>query len=100
MTLRAYLDQDKLGEAQVQTYKAPAVDFQHPLQPEDLGRQATLTLTREGQGHVYYALRLFYAPTELQTQPLNAGLEVYREYSVERGRGWVLLESPMHLRLG
>jgi len=100
LTLRAYLDQDKLGEARVQTYKAPAVDFQHPLQPADLGRQATLTLTREGQGRIYYALRLFYAPTELQTQPVNAGLEVYREYSVERGRGWVLLESPMPLRLG
>ena len=42
---------------------------------------------REGQGHVYYALRLFYAPTELQNQSLNVGLEVYREYSVERGRG-------------
>ena len=94
LTLRAYLDQDKLGEAQVQTYKAPAVDFQHPLQPEDIGRQATLTLTREGQGQVYYAVRLFYAPTELQTQPVNAGLEVHREYSVERGRGWVFLQSP------
>jgi uncharacterized protein YfaS (alpha-2-macroglobulin family) len=100
LTLRAYLDQDKLGETQVQTYTAPAVDFQHPLQPADLGRQATVTLTREGQGRIYYALRLFYAPVELQTQPINAGLEVYREYSVERGRGWVLLESPMHLRLG
>jgi uncharacterized protein YfaS (alpha-2-macroglobulin family) len=100
LTLRAYLDQVKLGETQVQTYKAPAVDFQHPIQPGDLGRNATLTLTREGQGRIYYALRLFYTPTELQTQPLNAGLEVFREYSVERGRGWVLLESPMHLRLG
>jgi len=36
LTLRAYLDQEKLGEAQVQTYKAPAVDFHRPLQTEDL----------------------------------------------------------------
>jgi uncharacterized protein YfaS (alpha-2-macroglobulin family) len=100
LTLRAYLEQDKLGEAQVQTYKAPAVDFQHPLQIADVGRQATLTLTREGQGQVYYAVRLFYAPAELQTQAVNAGFEVHREYSVERGRGWMLLPSPMHLRLG
>jgi uncharacterized protein YfaS (alpha-2-macroglobulin family) len=100
LTLRAYLDQDKLGEAEVQTYKAPAVDFQYPIRTEDMGRQATLRLTREGQGQVYYTARLFYAPSELQTQSVHAGLEVYREYSVERGRGWVLLQSPMHLRLG
>ena len=100
LTLRAAFDNATIGEAQMQGYTAPAVDFQRPIQPEDVGRQATLTLTREGQGRVYYAMRLFYAPTELQSQALNAGIEVRREYSVERGRGWVLLESPMHLRLG
>ena len=100
LTLRASLNQDQIGEAQVQGYRAPAVDFQYPIQAEDVGQKATVTLTRQGQGQVYYAMRLFYAPTELQSQPLNAGIEVQREYSVERGRGWVLLESPLQLRLG
>lgn len=100
LTLRATFGQDTIGQAQVQTYKAPAVDFRYALQPTDVGRKAALTLHRDGQGPVYYAARLFYAPTVEQTQPINAGLEVQREYSVERGRGWVLLANPMQLRLG
>jgi uncharacterized protein YfaS (alpha-2-macroglobulin family) len=100
LTLRASLNHAQIGEAQVQGYRAPAVDFQHPIQAEDVGQQATVTLTRQGQGQVYYAMRLFYAPTALQSQPVNAGIEVQREYSVERGRGWALLESPLQLRLG
>src|SRR5262249_57362849 len=90
----------QFGEGQMQGHRAPAVDFQHPIQAENVGQKATVTLTRQGQGQVYYAMRLFYAPTALQAQPVNAGMEVHREYSVERGRGWVLLESPLQLRLG
>jgi len=100
LTLRAYLNNQSFGEAQMQSYQAPAVDFQQPMQAAYVGQKATMTLQREGQGRVYYAMRLFYAPTELQTQPVNAGLEVHREYSVERGRGWVLLDSLLQIRLG
>jgi uncharacterized protein YfaS (alpha-2-macroglobulin family) len=100
LTLRASLNHTQIGAAQMQGYRAPAVDFQHPIQPEHVGQKATLTLKRQGQGQVHYAMRLFYAPTALQSQPVNAGIAVHREYSVERGRGWVLLESPMQLRLG
>jgi uncharacterized protein YfaS (alpha-2-macroglobulin family) len=100
LSLHAYLDKAELGQAQIRTYTVPAVDFHYALTPADVGRKATLTLQRQGQGPVYYAARLFYAPTAEQTQPINAGLEVHREYSVERGRGWVLLDSPMHIRLG
>src|SRR5262249_10753408 len=100
LTLRAYLNHDPIGTAQGQGYRPPAVDFQHPIQAEDVGQKATVTLTRQGQGEVYYAMRLFYAHTELQCKTRNAGVEVQREYSVERGGGWVLLESPMQLRLG
>ena len=69
LTLRASLDNTTIGEAQMHGYTTPAVDFQRPIQPEDVGRTATLTLTREGQGRVYYAMRLFYTPTELQPNP-------------------------------
>ncbi len=100
LTVRAALDTESLGQVQMQTYSAPAANFHYPLKDTDPGRKATLTLQRQGQGPVYYAARLFYAPTAEQTQPINAGLEVQREYSVERGRGWILLDSPMQIRLG
>jgi uncharacterized protein YfaS (alpha-2-macroglobulin family) len=100
LTLRVALDAQELGEAQFHDFKAEAVDFQRPVQAADVGREATLTITREGQGRLYYTTRLFYAPTELRADPINAGIEVHREYSVERGRGWLLLDSPMDIQAG
>lgn len=100
LTLRAFLGDAPIGEAQFDGFRAAPVDLQRPIHPEDVGRQTSLTLTREGAGRVYYATRLFYAPTELSAQAVHAGLEVQREYSVERGSGWVLLSSPMQIKLG
>ncbi|MGE3539955.1 MAG: alpha-2-macroglobulin [Candidatus Tectimicrobiota bacterium] len=100
LTLRAFLGKTPLGEARFDTLHAAPVELRHSIQPEDVGRKTTITLAHEGEGRVYYAARLFYAPTELQNAPVHAGLEVQREYSVERGSGWVLLDSPMQIKLG
>jgi hypothetical protein len=100
LTLRADLDGRQMGEAQFRDVRAAAVDFQYPVQAGDAGREATVTITRQGQGRIYYSTRLFYTPAGLKTEPINAGIEVHREYSVQRGRGWLLLASPMDIRAG
>ncbi len=100
LTLQAFLDNEKLGQAQFQDFRDQPVDFQRPLQPGDPGRKATITLDREGTGRIYYATRLFYSPSEPKVQPINSGIEVYREYSVERNGSWVLLQSPMQIKTG
>lgn len=99
-TFRAALDGVPMGETQFRGVQDAPVDFQRPLQPGDTGSTATLTLQRQGQGRVYYATRLFYSPANLKTEPINAGMEVHREYSVERGRGWLLLANPMTMQVG
>ncbi len=100
MALTTYLDDKLIGNASFQDVRNPAVDMRRPIEPGDPGRQVPLTLVRNGEGRVYYSARLSYAPATLPTTALNAGIDVKREYSVERDGDWVLLQNPMQLRQG
>jgi uncharacterized protein YfaS (alpha-2-macroglobulin family) len=100
MTLRAFLDEKPIGKTSFKDLRDEAVEFNHPIQPDDPGRKATVKLEREGRGRFYYGARLFYAPSGLKSSPINGGIEVHREYSVERDGKWVLLQSPMELNRG
>jgi uncharacterized protein YfaS (alpha-2-macroglobulin family) len=100
MTLRAFLDSEALGETRFEDLRDEPADFERPIRADDPGRRATVQLERVGKGRVYYATRLFYAPEALKVDPVNSGIEIHREYSVERDGQWVLLASPMHLRRG
>ena len=59
-----------------------------------------VVIDRQGDGRMYYSVRMNYAKTEDSAEHVNAGLEVRREYSVERDGQWQLLTSPMQLRKG
>jgi uncharacterized protein YfaS (alpha-2-macroglobulin family) len=41
-----------------------------------------------------------YAPTDAAAEAVNAGVDLQREYSVQRDGRWVLLRSPIALRRG
>jgi uncharacterized protein YfaS (alpha-2-macroglobulin family) len=100
MALKASFDQETMGETRFKDLRDQPVEFERPLKPVDPGRRAAIKLQRTGIGRVYYAARLQYAPEELKVSPINAGIEVHREYSVERDGKWVLLQSPMALGRG
>ncbi len=100
MTVRALLDGEKFGETSFKGFRDRPVVMERPLAKDDPGRTATVKLERQGSGRLYYGLRLAYAPLELKAKPVNAGIEVHREYSVERNRKWQLLKSPMQIRQG
>jgi uncharacterized protein YfaS (alpha-2-macroglobulin family) len=100
LTLRALFDKEDIGQTRFADVRDDAVEFQRTIQIDDPGRRSTLELDREGQGRAYYGLRLFYAPKHLKPDPINAGIEIHREYSVERDGQWVMLKSPMQLKRG
>ncbi|MGD8763166.1 MAG: alpha-2-macroglobulin family protein [Desulfobacteraceae bacterium] len=100
LTLRALFDKEEIGQTRFADIRDDAVEFQRSIQADDPGRRSILELEREGQGRAYYGLRLFYAPKQLRPDPINAGIEIHREYSVERDSQWVLLKSPMQLKRG
>jgi len=100
LALHAYVDDQLLAKASFQDFKDASVEMQRPIGEADPGRSALLTLKRDGQGRIYYAASLHYAPKTLPTTPINVGLTIHREYSVERHGEWVLLQSPMQLQQG
>ncbi|HEX9022825.1 MAG TPA: alpha-2-macroglobulin family protein [Geobacteraceae bacterium] len=100
MTVAASFDGERIGSASFSSVRDPARDFARPLREDDPGKKGTVTIEKAGQGRLYYSARLFYAPKELPRAGINAGIEVKREYSVERDGKWVLLSSPMQLRVG
>ena len=100
MTIRTYFDDEELPSIEFTDLRDPAGEVERPIQSGDAGRGATVRIEGEGTGRLYYATRLFYSPIELKKDPINSGMVVRREYSVERDGEWVLLEDPIRIRTG
>jgi hypothetical protein len=86
--------------AQFTDVKDMPVTFAHRMTSSDPGQKTAVTMTREGQGRMYYTVRMNYASLAEKATAINAGIEVNREYSVERNGAWVLLKSPMEIKTG
>ena len=100
MTVRVQLGAEELGRAGFADLRDDPVTFQRPVGTDDPGRTASLKLEKTGPGRLYYGARLSYAPQILKTDPVNAGIEIHREYSREQNGQWELLKSPMQLERG
>lgn len=100
MTFRAYFDDRSIGEARFDDLRDRPVTFRRPIGEGDPGRSAELLIEKSGPGRLYYAAGLQYAPRSESAERINAGIEIRREYSVEREGAWTLLESPMEIRRG
>ena len=100
MQVAASLRGAPLGIARFASVRDPAVTLSRPIGAADPGQRAELTIERTGAGRLYYSARLHYAPTDDAAALVNAGIDVRREYSVQRDRQWVLLASPMEIRRG
>ncbi len=100
MRLRVWFDAEEMGRAKFTDLRDDPVMLQKPIGARDPGRTATLKLERVGKGRLYYSTRLSYAPQTLRTDPIYAGIEIHREYSLERNGKWEILPSPMQLKRG
>ena len=60
----------------------------------------TVNLSKEGEGRYYYRVSASFAKNDDEARPVNAGIEVYREYSVKRDGKWQLVSSPISLERG
>ena len=89
-----------LGMTQFGSVRDEAVTLSRPIGPSDPGTRTQLALERTGLGRLYYSVRMRYAPTDDAAVEVNAGIDVRREYSVQRDGEWVLLANPMRVRRG
>ena len=100
MTVTARLDKETMGEAKFKDVRDNPVELKRPIEKTDPGHKAKVTIEREGQGRLYYSVGLSYAPLKLNADSINAGIDIRREYSVERNGKWMLLQSPMEIKRG
>ncbi|MEW5737179.1 MAG: alpha-2-macroglobulin family protein [Thermodesulfobacteriota bacterium] len=98
--ITATLDQKPLGTATFTSFRDPARDLFRPVSHKDPGTLQSLILSKDGPGRVYYSARLTYAPKTGFDKPRNDGIEIHREYSVERNGTFTLLKSPMKISRG
>jgi uncharacterized protein YfaS (alpha-2-macroglobulin family) len=98
--VNAALGGTPLGTARFGSVRDEAVTLSRPIGVQDPGTRTQLTLEPSGSGRVYYSARMSYAPTADAAVAVNAGIDVRREYSVQRGGEWLLLASPMQIRRG
>jgi uncharacterized protein YfaS (alpha-2-macroglobulin family) len=100
MQVKVALNNEPMGNAAFNDLRNPSLTFSRAITAQDPGRKATMHLTRKGEGRLYYSTRLSYAPTGEANQPINAGIELRREYSVEREGKWTKLTSPFTIKRG
>lgn len=100
MNVKALLDTESLGTAAFRAFTDAPVSLVRPIVPQDPGRSATLSIDRAGQGRLYYAARLRYAPKDSTLGAVNAGVDIRREYSIQKNGVWSLLPENEPLRRG
>jgi len=105
MTVKAWLedmtgDTETLGDTRFTDLRDDPVELTRGITPEDPGTKTTLDLERRGDGRLYYSARLEYALTDEKAEAVNSGIEIHREYSVERDGEWVLLGNDVQLERG
>lgn len=100
MVVAGRLDRESLGSAAFKNFTDPPVVLARPVKSGDAGRKAVVTLEKKGEGRLYYAARLSYSPAQLRSDAVNAGIEVFREYSAQRDGKWRVLQNPIELKTG
>jgi uncharacterized protein YfaS (alpha-2-macroglobulin family) len=94
------LDQQPFGQGSFGSFSDKPVKLEYKALDSDRGRKAAVTLRKEGEGRLYYDTTLSYEPGRMNSDSINAGIEIHREYSVERDGKWVLAPNPLEIKTG
>ena len=100
MTITALIGDDLLGKAAFKDRTDSPVSLRKGLEKNDPGRHTQARIIKDGTGRYYYSAGISYAPEQVREDNINAGIDIRREYSVERNGNWVLLKSPMKIGRG
>jgi uncharacterized protein YfaS (alpha-2-macroglobulin family) len=91
---------EKLATLSLKGKNAEVQEVSRPLREVDAGKEETVSVSPTGEGRFYYKAQLSYSPKDLPKSATNAGIEVRREYSIQRGGTWTLLAAPVSIRQG
>lgn len=97
---RTRLDGEEMGRAAFNSFLDEPQTHSVPLEEGSAGTSSEMEVNKDGPGRLYFTTRLRYAEKEENAERINAGIQVGREYSVQRDGEWKSLESPMRLERG
>ncbi len=100
MRVSATLNGSEFGKTNFNDLHDDSVTFSRSITADDPGTHQSITLSRKGNGRLYYAARMNYSLLEESANRLNAGIDIRKEYSVERNGEWILLGNPNEISLG
>lgn len=99
-SVKVSLEDEVIGAAKFTELRDELVTLKRAITPDDPGKKKVVSIDKDGQGRLYYATRLRYAPLADNTLRVNAGIDVRKEYSVERGDKWELLNDAGQINRG
>jgi len=97
MKISVALDGSQFGIANFSSVRDNPVTLVRKITKSDVGKSAKATISRSGDGRLYYSTRLSSASLDNNADYKNAGIEVRREYSVQRDGKWTILKSPIKI---
>ncbi len=100
LSFQALLDSQPIGQGSFESSADKPLKFDYRIQDSDRGRKTAVTVRKEGEGRLHYDTMLSYEPARISGDSINAGMEIHREYSVERDGKWVLAQNPLQVRTG
>lgn len=100
MQVHVAVGENVIGEQKFSKRSDTPVSLRRAITAADEGEATQITLQKEGAGRLYYSAQIAYDLKEDNATRINSGIEVRREYSVEREGKFVLLNSPMQIQRG
>jgi alpha-2-macroglobulin len=81
---------DKKSDAEVEVSRG--------LRASDEDKKTDITINKYGEGRLYFSAKISYALKAENADRINSGIEIRREYSVERDGEFVMLQAPMQIK--
>ena len=100
LEVRAELGGEVFATGQFTAYSQPPLVAARPVTAGEAGSSALLRLDKQGEGRLYYGARLSFFPAAQRSDKVNAGIEVFREYSVLRDGMRQLVDDDTVLATG
>lgn len=100
MKVDVLLGEEKIGKAKFKDLRDDPVTVSREIKPSDPGQKTSLVINRKGDGRLYFATRMRYALKEENAERVNAGIDIRKEYSVERDGKWIVLEQNAPVKQG
>ena len=93
---------ESLGNTRFASFQDKPLVVSHAINASDPGKRKVVVVDKKGEGRIYYATVMHYAPLADQEKSVNAGMQITREYFVEdRSSGtWRLLGREDKIKRG